>query len=211
MASYHKTGGLAVTRSSAPHSLSPLRLCHHHRPRGVTTSCHAAASGADPKKKPPHSILFVAPVWPEVSSSAAGVRTSALVTHFLRGGNADSRHDSDNGDGASNGHTYGGGEQGSINGGTNGGISSDGGGPSWRVSFLSTADRNPHEAILAASGVFTYSIKGNRTQELAEVLGEVQPSVVVFDRFYAEEMFSFRVRELCPEALRVLDMQGRSP
>lgn len=30
---------------------------------------------------------------------------------------------------------------------------------------------------------------------------------VVFDRFYAEEAFSFLVKELCPDALRILDMQ----
>jgi len=32
-------------------------------------------------------------------------------------------------------------------------------------------------------------------------------SAVVFDRFYAEEAFSFRIREICPDALLVLDMQ----
>ncbi|KAL9185917.1 hypothetical protein ACHAXT_003694 [Thalassiosira profunda] len=30
---------------------------------------------------------------------------------------------------------------------------------------------------------------------------------VVFDRFYAEEAYSFRIRELCPDAVLVLDMQ----
>ena len=109
-------------------------------------------------------MLFVAPVWPEPASSAAGVRTAALCRHFHASG--------------------------------------------WRVAFLSAADRNGPEAALAATGVTTFSIKANRERELAEALASTRPSVVVFDRFYAEEMFSFRVRELCPQALRVLDMQG---
>ena len=52
--------------------------------------------------------------------------------------------------------------------------------------------------------------QANRERELSEALESSAPSVVIFDRFYAEEMFSFRVRELCPGALRVLDMQGWS-
>ena len=41
-----------------------------------------------------------------------------------------------------------------------------------------------------------------------EECGKRNPiDVVVFDRFLAEEAYSFRVREMCADALRVLDMQ----
>ncbi|KAL4429361.1 hypothetical protein ABPG77_005135 [Micractinium sp. CCAP 211/92] len=47
----------------------------------------------------------------------------------------------------------------------------------------------------------------NREALLVEALAAAAPTAVVFDRFYAEEAFSFRVRELAPRALRILDMQ----
>jgi hypothetical protein len=36
---------------------------------------------------------------------------------------------------------------------------------------------------------------------------ELNPSVVLFDRFMIEEQFGWRVAENCPDALRVLDTE----
>ena len=51
----------------------------------------------------------------------------------------------------------------------------------------------------------------NREEDFKSVLEEcrkINPiDVVVFDRFLAEEAYSFRVKEVCENALRVLDMQ----
>ena len=52
----------------------------------------------------------------------------------------------------------------------------------------------------------------NREDEMLDLLVRIedehgQLSAVVFDRFHAEEVFSFRIRETCPDALLVLDMQ----
>ncbi|KAL7537352.1 hypothetical protein ACHAXR_007758 [Thalassiosira sp. AJA248-18] len=57
-----------------------------------------------------------------------------------------------------------------------------------------------------------HQIKPNRSDELKMLLENIQNNhgpikAVVFDRFYAEEAFSFRIREMCPNALLVLDMQ----
>ena len=42
---------------------------------------------------------------------------------------------------------------------------------------------------------------------MVHLLHSTNPTVVVFDRFYCEEAFSFRVKDICPQALRVVDMQ----
>lgn len=74
----------------------------------------------------------------------------------------------------------------------------------WSAAYASPSAPNEHTALLAAAGVATFSCQANRESQLADVLAAVQPTAVVFDRFYAEEAFSFRVRELFPGALRIL-------
>lgn len=63
-----------------------------------------------------------------------------------------------------------------------------------------------------ANNVHWHHIKPNRTDEMTNLLQHIQRehgpiSAVVFDRFYAEEAYSFRIHEQCPNALRILDMQ----
>jgi hypothetical protein len=77
----------------------------------------------------------------------------------------------------------------------------------WAAAYASPSTANEHTEQLRTAGVATFACQPNREHQLATVLEAVQPTVVVFDRFYAEEAFSFRVRELAPAALRVLDMQ----
>ena len=57
-----------------------------------------------------------------------------------------------------------------------------------------------------------HHVKPNRTDDMNELIGRIKKDygpirAVVFDRFYAEETFSFRIRDECPDALLVLDMQ----
>ena len=107
--------------------------------------------------------MFVSFLWPEASSSAAGVRTGSLLRAFQRWG--------------------------------------------WRVHFVACARPNEHESILAASGVATHHVPPNRGAEFEAALAAANPDAVIFDRFMAEEAFSFRVRAACPGAARILDMQ----
>eukprot|EP00985_Skeletonema_marinoi_P028686 scaffold25693_cov229-Skeletonema_marinoi.AAC.6 len=63
-----------------------------------------------------------------------------------------------------------------------------------------------------ANNVHWHHIKPNRTDDMTNLLQHIQHThgtirAVVFDRFYAEEAYSFRIREQCPNALRILDMQ----
>jgi hypothetical protein len=60
--------------------------------------------------------------------------------------------------------------------------------------------------------VHWHRIKLNRQSEMRAMLHNIQHQhgpikAVVFDRFYAEEAFSFTIKEVCPDALRILDMQ----
>lgn len=127
------------------------------------------SSSSSKKKK---SVLFLSTVWPEPRSSAAGVRTAALLAAFARSG--------------------------------------------YSLAVGASAARNEASAALergVASGLSSrapvpcFSVPLNRPDALDAALAASDPTVVVFDRFTSEEAFSWRVREVAPEAARVLDMQ----
>lgn len=77
----------------------------------------------------------------------------------------------------------------------------------WDVHYAAAAKPNVYTKLLSDSGVPVHECGPNRAELLASILEATKPSVVIFDRFMAEEAYSFRVRELAPNALRVLDMQ----
>jgi len=58
-----------------------------------------------------------------------------------------------------------------------------------------------------------HQIKPNRSEDMKNLIHTIETKhnnpirAVVFDRFYAEEAYSFRIKELCPNALLILDMQ----
>lgn len=60
---------------------------------------------------------------------------------------------------------------------------------------------------LRNSGIEVEHVPTNRGYELRSLLQRIQPAIVVFDRFMAEEAFGARVHEDCQNALRILDMQ----
>ncbi|KAL0047950.1 hypothetical protein WJX82_003974 [Trebouxia sp. C0006] len=109
------------------------------------------------------TALFIGQVWPERTSSAAGVRTADLVAALQSW--------------------------------------------DWEVAFLSSSAPNEHTELLQRQGCKTYECTPNREAQFASTLQEVQPALCIFDRFYSEEAYSFRVRNIAPGALRVLDMQ----
>lgn len=125
---------------------------------------HAATSSS---RRRIERVLFLSTVWPERSSSAAGVRTSDLVSSFL---------ERDVG-----------------------------------VHFAATsavdASSKPHVDALERLGARPHHVLPNREDQFVATLGRAQPDVVVFDRFYVEEMFSWMVAKHAPDAMRVLDMQ----
>ena len=77
---------------------------------------------------------------------------------------------------------------------------------SWRVTFASAANLSEHRIDLPALGVEEKIIALN-CSSFDEYLNELQPDVVMFDRFFTEEQFGWRVANTCPNALRVLNTE----
>lgn len=59
---------------------------------------------------------------------------------------------------------------------------------------------------LAALDISTFPCAPN-DESFPSLLAKIQPSAVVFDRFFIEEMFGWQVQKLVPNALRILDSQ----
>ncbi|MDP4643832.1 MAG: glycosyltransferase [Opitutales bacterium] len=74
----------------------------------------------------------------------------------------------------------------------------------WTLSFASTAQSGPHSLDLAAMGIESHTIQVNDSG-FDTWLKALAPDVVIFDRFMTEEQFGWRVEQVCPQALRVLD------
>lgn len=72
------------------------------------------------------------------------------------------------------------------------------------VSFASSHGNEAARGELAEAGVPTHPVRLNHSS-FDEWLASVRPDWVIFDRFMTEEQFSWRVRRVCPRALRILD------
>jgi hypothetical protein len=76
------------------------------------------------------------------------------------------------------------------------------------VCFVSSSKWNEHASQLQSEdGVQCFRCLPNRTSDIEQILNQTNPDVVVFDRFLAEEQFSFHVHRVLPSALRILDTQ----
>ncbi|MGS2723314.1 glycosyltransferase family 4 protein [Porticoccus sp. GXU_MW_L64] len=76
----------------------------------------------------------------------------------------------------------------------------------WQVHFATASAPTEHMANLPAMGVGTKSILINDSS-FDTYVQDLQPDVVVFDRFVSEEQYGWRVEKQCPNALRVLDSE----
>ena len=74
----------------------------------------------------------------------------------------------------------------------------------WQVTFASAAALSEHRFELAQLGVPEVAIRLN-CDSFDGLVGDLQPDLVLFDRFFTEEQFAWRVERVCPQALRVLD------
>lgn len=75
---------------------------------------------------------------------------------------------------------------------------------SWQVIFASVAALSPHRADLSALQIEEKQLTLN-CDSFDEFVRDYQPDLVVFDRFFTEEQFGWRVERQVPNALRVLD------
>lgn len=76
----------------------------------------------------------------------------------------------------------------------------------YQVTFASAAALSEHRFDLNTIGVAEQSIALN-CSSFDEFVNRFQPELVLFDRFFTEEQFGWRVEQACPNALRILDTE----
>lgn len=74
------------------------------------------------------------------------------------------------------------------------------------VTFASPCVKSENAFNLESLGVTQKEIELNNSS-FDEFVSELDPNIVVFDRFMMEEQFGWRVAENCPKALRILDTE----
>ncbi len=74
----------------------------------------------------------------------------------------------------------------------------------WRVTFFAYSKENSFSDELRSLGVKIIQIPLEETALQALLLAE-QPNITIFDRFMTEEQFGWRIRELFPKCLRIID------
>ena len=76
----------------------------------------------------------------------------------------------------------------------------------WELTFACAADKSMHSVDLQARGIASVAIKLNSAcfDEFAQ---QLNPDLVVFDRFITEEQYAWRIDKFCPDAVRILDTQ----
>ena len=76
----------------------------------------------------------------------------------------------------------------------------------YRIVFGTTAQKNENSLELDVLGIQEVTLKLNDAS-FDELLQELDPDIVLFDRFLTEEQFGWRVAENAPNALRILDTE----
>ena len=76
----------------------------------------------------------------------------------------------------------------------------------YHVHFASAAQKSAYSTTFEGLPVETHSVFIN-DDGFDQFLEEIQPDIVVFDRFHTEEQFGWRVAERLPNALLILNME----
>ncbi|MBE2274356.1 MAG: glycosyltransferase family 4 protein [Flavobacteriales bacterium] len=76
----------------------------------------------------------------------------------------------------------------------------------FKVSFLSAASFSAHSFDLNSKEIEAYTIKLNDSS-FENLIAELNPDIVIFDRFASEEQFGWKVSEICPNAVKILDTE----
>jgi glycosyltransferase involved in cell wall biosynthesis len=76
----------------------------------------------------------------------------------------------------------------------------------YEITFASTASKSDNSYDLDSLNISTKNILLNDTS-FDQFVKELNPSIVMFDRFLTEEQFGWRIAENCPDALRILDTE----
>ncbi|MFS1947831.1 glycosyltransferase [Vibrio lentus] len=76
----------------------------------------------------------------------------------------------------------------------------------WSVEFATPTQETEHMIDLSEEGITSQSIQLN-CDSFDQYIEELQPDVVMFDRFMMEEQFGWRVEKVCPNAFKLLDTE----
>ena len=76
----------------------------------------------------------------------------------------------------------------------------------YKITFLSSASKGENSFDLESISIPTKSIQLNDSS-FDVLIAEINPTIVLFDRFMIEEQYGWRVTENCPNALRMLDTE----
>jgi glycosyltransferase involved in cell wall biosynthesis len=76
----------------------------------------------------------------------------------------------------------------------------------WKITFACAAQKSNNAIDLKKLGIEEVSIQIN-SSSFDDFVKELNPSIVLFDRFLSEEQFGWRVTTHCPNALRILDTE----
>jgi len=76
----------------------------------------------------------------------------------------------------------------------------------YHITFGSSAQESAHSFDLATLGITKLKITVN-SPEFDTFISELNPDIVVFDRFITEEQFGWRVSEFAPNAIKMLDTE----
>ncbi len=76
----------------------------------------------------------------------------------------------------------------------------------WKLTFASASQKSDNATNLSSLGIEEVSIELN-SSSFDDFVKELNPTIVVFDRFMIEEQFGWRVAENCPKAIKILDTE----
>ena len=76
----------------------------------------------------------------------------------------------------------------------------------YTITFASTAEKNNYSFALKDMDVDEVFIKVNNSS-FDDFVKKLNPDIVIFDRFFTEEQFGWRITENCPEAIKILDIE----
>jgi glycosyltransferase involved in cell wall biosynthesis len=76
----------------------------------------------------------------------------------------------------------------------------------WLITFASPALKGEHKVDLTELGIDEQAVTLN-CSSFDDFVNELNPNIVLFDRFMLEEQFGWRVARHCPDALRILDTE----
>jgi len=76
----------------------------------------------------------------------------------------------------------------------------------YQVHFATTASSTDFSDNLEAHNIITQQVELN-SDTFDTYVNELNPDVVIFDRFMVEEQFGWRVTQNCPNALKILDTE----